>query len=75
LKIKFQPCQTFYKKESTQKRERKGNKGQGPKSRQANSPTKASCAKRRKGNHQESNPPILLAKALKLIVKIYFDLR
>jgi hypothetical protein len=33
----MKPCQTL-KKESTQERERKRNKGQGPKSRQANSP-------------------------------------
>jgi hypothetical protein len=38
----MKPCQTlFLKKKSTQGRERKRNKGQGPKSRQANSPTEA----------------------------------
>jgi len=35
----MEPCQTF-KKERTQERERKRNKGLGLKSRQANSPTK-----------------------------------
>jgi hypothetical protein len=38
--VLMKPCQTFYK-ESTQERARNQNKGQGPKSRQANSPTKA----------------------------------
>jgi hypothetical protein len=39
----------LYKKESTQERERKRNKGQGPKSRQANSPKEAR-------HHQEMEP-------------------
>jgi hypothetical protein len=48
----MKPCQTCQtlQKESTQERERKGNKGQGLKSRQANSPTKAS--------HKEESEPL-----------------
>jgi hypothetical protein len=42
----MKPCQTF-KKESTQRRERKRNKGEGPKSRQANSPKGAGHKKER----------------------------
>jgi hypothetical protein len=44
----MKPCQTLYK-ESTQERERKRNKGQGPKSRQANSPKEA--GHKEEGNH------------------------
>jgi hypothetical protein len=50
----MKPCQT-YRKKGTQERERKGNKGQGLKSKQSNSPTKG--ATRRKRNHKKPNTP------------------
>ncbi len=55
------PCQTLLK-ESTQQRERKRNKGQGPKSRQANSPEEA-------GHNEEMEPVHIKSQKLDMSTK------